>query len=216
MRVVVLSVYWSNYQPLADLVLPNISSYCNRHGYELVTICKGGQFQSNSGFEKIKVIRELFEEGNIDLIWCPDLDIIVTNPEIKLESFLEERKDFYICEDINGLNSGSTIWRNTQWSKDFLDYILSEQNKYPNEQEIIQTQFYFIKYQAKILGHPSINSIAYDYYLPTYGSIKGTQKEIPTERQGNWNKNHLCLHLPGFPLTRRVEIFKKILNEING
>ena len=57
-----------------------------------------------------------------DWVFYLDADAWITNPEIKLESVLPRQglADFVVTADSTGLNAGSWMLRNSDWSREFL------------------------------------------------------------------------------------------------
>lgn len=211
MRTGVLTAYYENYKPLADIVVPNLEDYCIRHNYLFCTYI----FPSSGvhySFKRIKAIRDLLNNEDIDLILCLDIDVLITNHNIKIESFIDSEHDFYITKDINGINAGNFIVKNTDWSKSFLDYILSHQETKDNDQEVIESikEDEIWEGKIKILSHPSINSYPYEHYGPNFGAIGDRKVEKPTTEEGNWGPGNFIIHLPGMPLEKRIELLREV------
>src|SRR5438552_2281470 len=100
-----------SWQELADIVIPNLRTYCKKHSYDLEVWTIPSKFE----FEKIKMLIELLK-CDIDAVFCLDLDTLITNHNIKVESFLDPDHDFYLTKDINTWNTGSVIVKNTKWA----------------------------------------------------------------------------------------------------
>lgn len=202
------SLSWRN---LANLVVPIQIEYCNKHKYVHIQRTVPSEFE----FHKIKAVIEVLDEGT-DLVFCLDLDTLITNHNIKIESFLDAKHDFYITQDINEINVGAVIVKNTKWSNRLLEEIFLYGNA-ENEQNALKP--FMSDPKVKILPHPSINSYPYDEYAPTYGLIPGRKPLLgiegkPTHEQGNWEQGDFIMHLPGLPMERRLEIFRKTKNQI--
>jgi hypothetical protein len=210
MKIGILTGYYSNYKPLADIVLPNIEEYCINHGYNMYFYV----FQPTDihySFLRLQKVRELFESEDIDAVLCCDIDILITNHNTRVESFIDSEHDFYITKDVNGINAGNFIIKNTEWAKEFLDFTLSLQHLYSNDQDVIEgIQESEWMDKIKILPHPSINSYPYDYYAPNWGIIGDKKIEKPTHDQGDWKKGDFIIHLPGKPLQERIDILKGV------
>lgn len=212
----VTTFFTQNYQELADIIVPNIQKYCDKHGYELfVNTIPDGNFH----FIKTKDARKILED--YDLVWVVEGDILVTNHNFKVEDFIDNEHDLFLCRDINGANGGSLIIKNTGYSCALLDWINSDKNiGYGDEQNFFEQLDYQEEEESEILflNHPSINSIPYQYYAPSYGYINWEQyeprKEIPTHEMGNWEIGDFVCHLPGKTLQERIEIFNQIKEHI--
>ncbi len=72
------------------------------------------------------------------------------------------------------------------------------------------------KEKIKILPHPSINSLLYEEYAPTWGIIGNTDTSLPkpTHEEGDWRRGCFICHLPGMTLERRLEIFAKLQKDV--
>jgi hypothetical protein len=206
----VLTSYYANYKSLADLVIPNLQGYCRKNDYVFYNymLPEGGLHFS---FKRMKMLRELLNYG-ANIILCTDIDILITNYNIKIESFLDDKHDFYITKDVNGINAGNFIIKNTEWSKSFLDFILSKTDSFENDQCVIEAIHNDPEWKdkIKILSHPSVNSYPYDLYAPSWGVIGDRKIERPTHKEGDWQPGDFIIHLPGQPLEKRLEILKGV------
>lgn len=210
-KTTLLTGYYENYQTLADIVNPNMESYCQKQGYKFYCECLSANIPY--GFWKLEFIHWAFEYGDVDLVLCTDLDVLITNSDIKIESFVDDDHDFYLTKDVNGINTGSFIIRNSEWSRKWLCFILDHQSEFDNEQTAID---YFRnqdewKEKIKILPHPSINSYPCDLYAPSWGIIGDKKIDKPVHVEGNWEQGDFILHLPGKTLQDRIEIFETTL-----
>lgn len=204
MKIAILILYTESWQPLADIVLQNLHKYADankeRYGYDEIIIKYKNEF---SGFEKIKKIQKHI--GRYDAIWSLDLDALITNHKTNIEDFINDENDFYICEDYNGINAGSFIVKDSQWSQAFLNSALMrkgdsgvycEQDAFS---KLLSSDVPVYNEKVKILPHPSINSYLYESY-PECG--------IQTHETGQWQEGDFVLHLPGIGMDKRIEIFK--------
>jgi hypothetical protein len=199
-EILIQVLYSQNWQPIADVVVPVISEYATKHEYDIWVVKYSDTF---SGFKKIEQIIEGIP--NYKAIWSIDMDTLITNKEIKIESFIDDEHNFFICKDFNGINAGSFIVRNSVWSNTFLTYLLNKQGKPKMECEQNAIEEFIEEFpnhdKIKILPHPSINSYLYENY-PECGK--------QTHETGQWEKGDLLLHLPGLPLHKRLNILNQI------
>ena len=201
MKIALLTLYFENYQPLADVVLPNWRSYCARHGYELIVHC--GEYVRGCpiGFQKVGYAYErMFNTPNdLDAVAVLDLDLVITNPSVKIESFIDEVHDYFVTADVNGLNNGAFIVKKNEGGKQILQYILGNKHLCNNEQDMLKYHLDepVLKDRLKIVPHPSFNSYWYDLY-PEHGES--------AKISGIWEPGHFILHLPGLRLETRLEL----------
>lgn len=200
MNIGVFTFYTPSFQALADVTLPNIRRYCDRHGYDLMAHC-GGEFGASEmliGLRKTGMACSLLPL--FDALFVIDIDVLITNHTIRLESFLDDEHIFFVAHDDNhGLNAGAYIIRNAGNGKAFLRHVLAEPLE-PGECEQdamrkVLAQPLFTGF-CKVLPHPSINSYLYSEY-----------RQIKSHEEGQWQPGDFVLHLPGMTNERRIEIF---------
>lgn len=197
----VITLFHSNYQSLADLVMPNWNKYCNYNNYNL--ICHVGEYGPGQiGFQKIRFLYDqMFVENKTDLALMLDLDILFTNFNIKIENYIDNKHSYFVTTDIHFINNGSFILCKTPAAQEILQYILSFSNSMPNEQDVLKNNINsenLLKNNIKILENPSINSLDYSIY-PEFVEYAKTEK-------GQWQPNHLLVHFPGKNLNDRINI----------
>lgn len=200
MKVICCTYYSPSYKAVADISLPNLSEYCARHGYYMWV-----ENIENDKWEYVKheMFKELFEKG-FDLIWYRDVDSIITNITIQITDFIDDKRDFFITEDVNELNGGSVILKNSEWGRWLNNMVLSNRDYYDNEQNVYNANrdMLMISGCIKILPHPSINS--YDY------SIYPELPNIRKREDGHHHEGDFVLHTPGAPMEVRLNTLKNV------
>jgi hypothetical protein len=201
MKVCVQMLYTKDWEPLAQKVIPVIIAYCEKNCFTWNIRQVEGKYD---GFDKLVYIKKTFDSGDAGLVWSIDCDTLITNNKIRIDAFINECHDFYICKDVNGINAGSFIVVNTAWGNQFLDKLISFKGL-PGmdcEQNAIE-KYMEGKHNGKIriLPHPSINSYLYENY-PEFKGI--------THKQGQWQEGDLLLHLPGISMGKRLTIIDEI------
>jgi hypothetical protein len=209
MAAALLTTYFPNYQSLADIVLPNLSGYCQKHGYKFLAPV-GKEKGDAYGFQKMKFLLDFLNKKEADVVLCTDLDILITNYTKKFEDFAGEG-DLFITKDVNGINAGSFIVKNTERGRRLISDILSHNGREDNEQKAIQQHF---SHELTILPHPSINSYMYECYgAPCWGYQSG-HRERPTHEEGDWKPGDFLLHLPGLQMERRIKILTDRMKDV--
>jgi hypothetical protein len=199
-RLAIQTIYTSDWQNIADIVLRNFWEYADRYGYKLV-VHEYEQPYPNIGYQKIVEIQKLFAENVCDIVWQVDLDCLITNHQIPVERFIDEYHEMFITSGVNGINAGSFIIKNTEWSYDFLNWVMKQSGKekmYCEQDAMMAYMKEYKKNPIKVVGHPSFNSFDYSLY-PEFS-------EIRKEEEGHWHPGHLLLHLPGIGMEKRAEI----------
>lgn len=204
MKVVVLVLYTENWQSLADVTIPNTQRYCDKHGYELRAIKHSEPYESDFGYMKLTASMNMFANDEADIILNLDLDCLITNHEIKIESLVDFKNSLFISKDYNGINAGSFILTDTKEVYSLLAWCIERHgiDKMYCEQDAIRW-VYENKHPnfIKIIPQNKSNSYLYQYY-----------PEIPlqTHEQGQWQPCDFVLHLHGLPFEKRIEIFNEI------
>jgi len=80
-------------QPIANITLQNHKNYCNKYGYKLI-IDEGAWDQSRNGMwmKHVAIMRALTnnEYDDIDWFFWSDIDVLIMNQNITLESILQQ------------------------------------------------------------------------------------------------------------------------------
>lgn len=204
MNLLILTHYLLNHQELGAMTSANKKRYADRHGYNFFEQI-GNYCEWGFDFQRIQLIYDkLFKsESPPDIIWWLGCDTMIMNQTKKVTDFLlPEDKSLYINKDVNGINNDSFLIRRTEWTKKWLEFVMSKQPEYKNDcwesqrvfQHFVETDEW--KDGLKILDHPAINSYFYDRY--------SRSEETP----GHFNYGDLLLHLPGMTLQERLDTFR--------
>jgi hypothetical protein len=117
---------WRNYDAVMDLTWENKEKYAMKHGYSVFDGSHLIETSRPPAWTKIRALQHLLDEEACDWgVWL-DADTVIMNSDIKIESFLpaDDSHDFLVGSDDRGggHNSGVMLFRNTLWSKQFLDH----------------------------------------------------------------------------------------------
>lgn len=205
-KICVQMLYTEDWVSLALRSAKSIVDYCDLHGYSRDVRVVNTPY---NWIEKLSSIRNTFMRRSANVVWSLDCDAIITNPNFNIETFLDNDHDFYVTKDFNGINCGSFIVKDTEYSYDLINWVLKQSGKTGNHCEQDAINSYMKAYpnnRIKILPQSTINSYKYELY-----------PEIPpqTEEQGQWveGKSHV-LHLPGVGMSLRNQIFDEIANKL--
>lgn len=200
MRVIVCSMFSPSHQELADISVPNLQEYANRHGYELRIInIENDKWE----YKKHEAFKEWMDKDECDLIWYKDVDSLITNLSIPIESFVDDENVFYLTKDFNEINGGSVIIKNTIGGRMFNDMVLENGGMFENEQNLFNS-FPILVFGVdfmKTLSHPSINSYKYDLYPEC-------KSHVGREDLGDWQPGNFVIHFPALQLKDRIELMK--------
>jgi len=129
----VVSLYNEEYSEVADHTInSNFKDYCQLNGYNHIGFLMGDDFLEgrNPQWGKIKILRQLIEKEKSDWFFFIDFGCLITNPSIKLESFIQEDK--FIILPIGGGAPDNNLTGST-----YNDNIMSSQILIKNCQESI-------------------------------------------------------------------------------
>ncbi len=201
MKFAVLTSYNAAFGSISTLTDPIKKAYCERHGYDY--ICRQIDSEHHPVWLRIHLILELFD--SYDWIMWMDADAFITNPEIKLESLVDD-SDLIITHDFNGLNAGVFLTRNTEWSRSFFRKVLEFENKHPGyggDQIAMNRTLYVDRWEdTGVVRYPiqsTFNSYRYDLYNLKF-------------ENGQYRPGDFVLHLPGLPNEQRIEIIESCKN----
>lgn len=119
-------VIGADYTKSLQTCIQSKRDYAAAHGY---TFIQGGETYWDRtkpiAWSKIPFLLDVCKqvpEGS--LIWQSDADVLITNPDLKLEDhivpLLPHDKDMLLTLDACGhINSGNILFRNTAWARDF-------------------------------------------------------------------------------------------------
>ncbi len=211
MKILLLTHYLPNYAEVAAITDKAREDYCANwrsvgRDYSFRAVV-GDYCPLPFGFQRIKLIRDILDEPNApDLVVWQGCDTIITNPNVAIEDITESHHladyHLYITYDVHGLNADSFVLRNTEWARQWLDFILSKEPEYRrdcwSEQRVMQHCWQDERWLYRIITLPQsvLNSYAYD---PLY---KPWDKTTP----GQFKKGHFLLHLPGLDKEHRLHI----------
>ncbi len=183
------------FQSVADVTMPSLRQYCQRHGYTLTIHCGGfGDRGRYYGFQKTELAQLLLR--GVDALWVLDADTLITNFTIAVHTLIDSHHDVFAAHDVNGFNAGSYLIRNTDNAHFFLNAVgmASGRPGMDGEQPAMKELLDEGLAKFRQLPQNSINSYIYSEY------------GIDTDK-GDWRKGDLLLHLPGRTNARRIELF---------
>ena len=131
MTLVIGRDYRDNLEPL----LKSKAEYASRHGYKYIQ--GGEEFWDRKrpiAWSKVGFLRQYLEKvPDGALIWLSDADVLITNPDISLEScmlpLLPNNKDLLMTFDSCGhINSGNILLRNTAWQRDYWKRVYEQED----------------------------------------------------------------------------------------
>jgi hypothetical protein len=200
-RFAVFSAWDAGYAELAATTIPNRRTWCERWGYELVT-CDRWEEARHPLWAKWKLARDRLPD--FDWAFVLDVDAIICNPSRQLRDFLGDT-DLLVTADINGVNAGVLLLKNTPWTNALLEKIWNAEpsyRSYPNPEQSALAHLLCAEPKERwaVLPQRSFNSYLYGEYSRVFP-------------EGQYQDGDFILHLPALSRTRRLEIFRGILGQ---
>ena len=118
-----------SFQKLADLTQPSLIEYAKVHGYDYYF--QDSNFNTNLkiGWERYTITLDRF--GDYEWIFYVDADATIMNHTIRIENIIDNNYDIMVArnsisKDWTGINTGVIFFKNSQWTKDFLNFLLTK------------------------------------------------------------------------------------------
>ena len=135
MKIAIAQLYTKNLDDWAYIAVENKKRYARLNNYDLVS--KRGLYKTkpkrHPSWHSLSLILEILETSNIDWVYWSDVDALIMDYTVKLESFMKPNCDIIIPSQGQGeycgiktnncLCCGHYFIKNTQWSKDFLRHL---------------------------------------------------------------------------------------------
>lgn len=204
---VVASLNDEMYQPLADITwTQNKIAYCQRHGYAACNKTTGF-YGVPIGFEKILYLQALMENSEYEWIWWTGCDTLVTNFWIRIEEQIDNNFDLIIANDVNNFNSDSFLIKNSDWSKNYLQFIMDAMPQYKDyiwkEQGVMIDSKELFEDHIKVMPQKFMNSWPY-YTKDKLGNL------------GQWSPGDWLIHFCGMTLDERLELASRYIKYVVG
>lgn len=192
------------YSEIAKITSKSIINYCSVNNYYYAIQDEGLDKSRSASWNKVYLSRQ-YSKDQYDYIWCVDADVMLMNHNIELESIVDPNFDVFItCYDnnIEYLNTGSIIYKNSEWTRKFLDDIWNDDEFVQPRPGCYFEQSAIIKYyknnpqdqhRFKFLPVRTINSHYHGLFDP--------------RRDVNFQHGDLVVHLPGTDNQYRMEVF---------
>lgn len=204
MNICIECIWDSDFQKVADITVPVIEAYAGRHKYGMaISNLPYPPFSRNIQWHRVTLLEGLLavEWGsplNLDCVCHIDADVLITNPEIRLEDLMPEGDwDIAMSRETGGaLNDGTCLFRNTAATRAFLQ----------------------LAWDSEAPDATSMNGVIQKMFDDGTLSQHIKLAEIPKRKFNSywddWRPGDFALHLPGMSNERRVMIFTKVQKEL--
>jgi hypothetical protein len=227
-KIAVLVVYDDNYEEMKKITVDtNIQQYCEIHGYTLIPH-KVENFDRHASWAKISKSIEILKNDNFDWLFFIDLDCLIMNSTIKLETIIDEKysfivpshnvpaidtptitpfktdniitSQFLVKNDEMGIQILEDIWKCEDLPEN-MDYHTFDYEGRQTRSTILKPQF---KNHIKIIDEKILNRFWYmnSPFLTFHN--KGVNNLV-------WEPNDFIVHVTGYKKEDRV----KLLSDLN-
>ncbi len=219
---------WNN--ELMQRVLRNRESYAKRYGYTMINANDLIDKSRPPAWSKLIAMEKHLASNQYDYLLYMDMDVVVMNPEVRLESFVEPGFDFVMTNDRSGLNTGIWFAKSTDFAKWFLrtawdqSQLLERRSvggqKHPFEYE--QRAFHFLTYSRvwqerglpKYRGMDSKEMLKHFYMQPqcAFNSYVLHPLDTGDRESSQYVSGDLLVHFAGKKGQRRVDLMEHYLD----
>lgn len=193
------------FKELSEITSKSLIEYCNLHKYYYAIQSDGLDKTRHSSWSKVFLTRKYL--ADYDWVWCLDVDTMIMNQNIKLEDIVDENYDVIMTcyqGNIDGLNTGSIIYKNTPWTHELLKEIYDD-SKYP-----IGGPNVFFE-QSAIIQYYKNNPDQQHHFKIEHVRKFNSHFHLGMRSLGyNFEYGDFVLHTPGSSNDYRVPAFKKL------
>lgn len=123
--IVIISQHTSEIYSYSQHSVLNLKYYCQKQRYRLIIFNQHLCPQVHPCWYKIILLIHLLPKYKF-LIWI-DSDVIITNPQVRFERFIDQSNDIFVCQDISPqrtpFNSGVMIIKNNRVTQEYLQQV---------------------------------------------------------------------------------------------
>src|SRR5262249_15368967 len=132
--VLILTAHDEAFRPIAELTIPRMQRYANRHGCDFRVVTDVDRSRPG-GWIKIPPIRQALAE-EFDFVFWIDADVLLIRDDVDIRSAARDGRDLHMSWMgpetmdwqapswlVGHFNTGVMLIRNTGWSRDFFDRV---------------------------------------------------------------------------------------------
>jgi hypothetical protein len=118
LRIGVLTLFDEVFADIGQLAGSTKRPYAERHGYVYIEETSSLNASRPTAWSKILAVKRHLPR--FDWLFWTDADSLVTNPDVRLEAFLDTDHDLIVSRDPAEFSTGHFLIRNCAWSQTFL------------------------------------------------------------------------------------------------
>ena len=200
MRISLLTAASTDFWNIMQFTAPNKLDYCLKWGVQLSMRKHDLDRVLPWGEREVFMLDTLKE---CDWLWFMGADTLIMNHTIDVRIFLDERYDFIIGKDVNGINNDVFFLRNNHKSQLFLHKVLASNSYFPQDQTAMHYVAEMIpSFKVSVVHQKLFNSFLYSEY------------HYPDDKGGSFTEGDFVLHLPGMPNHRRLQLIREYLPKV--
>lgn len=201
MLITIVSAADSNLSEIADLTFPNKQAYASKHRYAYSMLRGGFRKDRPPQWSKIFFVQKLLP--HVDWLLWTDADSLIMNPDIKVETLIDNNFELIISRDFGGLNTGVFLIKNCPNSFKLLQEIWGKKEfLYGATEEQGALNDIIIKpncYAVKVLNQRIMNSFDYTLY------------QTAAYPEGQYQAGDFILHFPALSVKEKLRQIRKHL-----
>jgi FkbM family methyltransferase len=118
-KIAIVTLFDKNYEDLANIAVPNFIEYGKKHGYDIIFFDDIIDKTRPPQWSKVKAVESVLD--NYEWVWWIDIDALIINQDIKLESLIDTNHDIiFTANKYSTISNGSSFYRNCEFTKKFL------------------------------------------------------------------------------------------------
>lgn len=193
---------WSRqYEALARYTYPGKQHYAKRWGHECR--CYVHRNVGNIAWERVRIWQSaLLEISEGDWIWFTGCDALITNPEIDISKYIDNRYDLIGANDCTCINTDSLLIKNTPPIHSFLARLCAEDGsgRFNNEQDAFNTLLSPFGTYTEFFTHVGNRYGTVEIHCNMVDAVNHTDVKVKIVPQ-KWFNTYSKKHLPGWPPT---------------
>ena len=118
-KFAIVTLFDSYYEDLAKIAIPDKLQYASKHGYDVIYFDQKIDDTRPAQWSKVKAVEHVLDD--YEWVWWIDIDALIMNRDIKLESIVDETADIIFTENkYSVISNGSSFYKNSEITKNFL------------------------------------------------------------------------------------------------
>lgn len=118
-KIAIVTLFDKNYEDLANIAIPNFVDYGKKHGYDVIFFDEIIDKSRPAPWSKVKAVEHVLDK--YEWVWWIDIDALIMNPNIKLESIIDSTYDvIFTANKYSTISNGSSFYKNSTFTKQFL------------------------------------------------------------------------------------------------